>query len=347
MAQRHPLLLASVASYLQGHEWVCTDQAFDDLLTGRHAEELNEETIRRLLLSVAQAHDRDLLYRLNLVHGTFDFETVRDLAAVTPAIPIPRERMSALSGLWVQRDSEHLFRVSPLIGALGREDLDKTTLQACYHVLVKRIFQQGTLTPLAIENAISYLNSANDHDQAVRVLIFGLIEISNGLEQGDIDVSQATRFGFLPLLWNLPAPEGVDLDHQLLLRAFQVHLGTLLGRDITHATSELATLIERAGDNERSGLMAVAIYAVPHLAQRHFPLTCRCLLKAVSITTMHGSTGEEASSLPDIPLTSLLWLNLAGIQGKEEVLQWCDTIGHLAPEAREKVLTDPRTTERC
>ena len=55
VARCHPALLTAVALFLEAQGWQWTDQQFADLLLGHFAQDVNDETMRRLLATVADS----------------------------------------------------------------------------------------------------------------------------------------------------------------------------------------------------------------------------------------------------------------------------------------------------
>ena len=62
----HPLLIASTAKYLREQHWHVNETTFANLFSNRHTNDINEETLHRLLQTVDYTPSRELLYRLIL-----------------------------------------------------------------------------------------------------------------------------------------------------------------------------------------------------------------------------------------------------------------------------------------
>jgi tetratricopeptide (TPR) repeat protein len=341
VAQHHPALFTAIALFLEAHGWQWRDQQFEDLLLGRFAQGVNDETIRRLLATVTDGPSRNLLYRLNLVIGAFDIETVRVLAEVEPSVHEPRERLTTLTGLWVQRDTEDQLRVSPLIHTLGSDDLTNEVKRGCYSAMAEQLLKKRTLTPNEFEKVITYLAAAREHERAVLLLTWGLSQLEQALKTGKMDTSLAKKLGLHSIFWEVPLPQSVSLQTRLLLRSQQLQIAEVLSRDISFVLADLSRLIDEAGEAEAMGLVAVAISAAPILARVDFDVSCRCLTKAVhalpQITLPEGSLKEL---LPGLTPGSLLWINLFGVRTKAHVHCWCDMLSNVPMEVRQQALSD-------
>lgn len=341
VSRLHPALLSAVAIYLREQGWSWTDQQLSDLMLGRFAGDLNEETVGRLLATVTNEQSRELLYRLNLVFGAIDMETVRHLASVDPAVPHPRERITALTGLWLQRETGETLRVSPLISVLKSEDLAEGVRQDCHRVLAQQAIHKGRVTTNDLQNAITHLAAAQEHEQAVLLLVLGLSQIQTALQAGELSKPKAKRTGLLALLWGTPVAEAVSLNSRLLLRAFQVLLGVEIGADTSYVAADLARQVDAAGIPEATGLLAAAFFAAPHLALSDFEASCRCLVRAAAVLPQATlPDGSPFDLPPKFTAGSMLWLNLTGIRTKAEVMRWLDMLGQVPPEVRRQTLAD-------
>lgn len=347
VSRGHPTLLTAVATYLRERNWGWSDQQLGDLIQARFADEVNDETIHRLLLTVADEQSRAMLYRLNLIIGPIDTETARLLAAVEPSVSQPRERLATLTGLWMQRDTRDTWRLSPLISVLGSEDLSGEVKQKCHSILARQILRKGSLTTADLTTAITYLAVAQEYEEAVLLLVWSLAQIHASLEKGEITKHQAKQSGLLMVFWGTPLPNIVTLNSQLLLRAYQIYIGTDTDSDVSYATSALSQLISQAGDTEETGLLAAASLAVPQLAEHDFEASCRCLVKTMKVFTQVVQPDPHPLQLPPgFTPGSFLWLNLAGIRSKVQVLRWLDMLGQASTEVRDQVLTDPNFADQ-
>src|SRR5713101_794080 len=341
VARHHPALFTAVALFLEAHGWQWADQQFEDLLLGRFAEDVNDETMRRLLATVADRPSRNLLYRLNLVIGAFDMEAVRVLAAVEPPVPELRERLTALTGLWVQRDTGEQMRVSPLIHTLGSEDLTGEVKRGCHSALAELLLQSGTLAPYDLEIVVTHLVAAQEHERAALSLTWGLSQLHDTLKTGKMDACQAKNLGLHGIFWGVPFSDSVSLNTRLLLRAQQLRIAETLSRDISFVIADLSRLIDEAGEAEATGLAAAAVFATPVLAREDFDASCRCLTKAVHALPLATlSDGSPLELPPDLTPGLLLWMNFSGARTKAHVLRWCDMIGHVYAEVRQKALSN-------
>jgi hypothetical protein len=180
-ARRHPLLLVAIGGYLSKGGWRFREEEFSDLLTGKHVERVNRDTIERLLDTVADERSRELLYRLTLVIGAFSPEDARALASVEPRLDRPWERLHAVTGPWVKVDAEGRLRLSPLVDAVGSADLPWRVRRRCLMLLGRRTLRRGTLGPEDVCAAVSYFDRARAHDRAGLILIQALMHL-NGLD---------------------------------------------------------------------------------------------------------------------------------------------------------------------
>jgi len=238
---------------------------------------------------------------------------------------------------------------SPACGcsALGSDDLSEEVKQECHRVLARQILREERLNTTQLTNAITYLAIGHEYEEAVLLLIWSLAHIYTSLQEGEITKRQARQTGLLRLFWGTPVPDSVSLNNQLLLRAYQIHIGPDTDSDISYAVAALSPLISLAGDSEATELLAAAFLAVPHLAPRDFETSCRCLVKTVGVFPQAKlPDGHPLQLPPGFTPGSFLWLNLAGIQSKVEVLRWLEMLGQVSAEVRDQALTDPNFADQ-
>lgn len=103
ISRGHPLLMGALASFLSRHQWRVDEDALNAVLGGEHTRDLGPELIQRVISTVTSDEAKQLLYRLRLVHGSFDNDHVAVIAAVRPALSTPAEALVELAGVWVER----------------------------------------------------------------------------------------------------------------------------------------------------------------------------------------------------------------------------------------------------
>ncbi|MGO8670129.1 MAG: tetratricopeptide repeat protein [Capsulimonadaceae bacterium] len=339
LSAMHPALLTAVILYLRDNGWQLSERQLGALFERGYAEEVNESTIRRLVDTVPDAESRELLYRLTLVDGSFDRETVRLLADVGPPVPRPTERLVGLTGLWVQRDSATSFSVSPLIRLVGSGDVPMDVRMKCQSGMARRIMSRGRLSPTTHLTVMTYLAAAGEHDVAVMLQIQALIGLQKAVVGGEISARQADRTGVADLYWETELPTSVPLQFAIILRSIQVGAAKRLKKDAAIAKKDLLEKVESATHQELGGMLAAAVFAASELAQDDFDASCRLLERAAKVLTDGNPPEDTPINLPgEMSAGSLLWLNFIGVNSKDTALRWCGMLRNAPEKLRNETL---------
>jgi len=338
LAGFNPLLLTAIARFLARQGWRWTSTAFDGLLGGAHAIDLNEETTHRLIAGVEDEMARDLLYRLSLIQRPFTIEDVRAVAAVDPAVSRPRERLDALVGAWVQRDSLDRFVLSPVINVLGADDLAIVTQRDCHAVLGDRLIHRQTLTEYEAVAAITHFVKANEHDRAGLFLASLLHRLYT-----DNDGSPAD---FLLAVWaELPLPPEMSLGIRLLVRGVQLAVRHQRDLPTDYVTRDVDALLGHAMPEDAWAVVALAVYTPTHRN--------RYIGEALAhYSASHSQTAHRADRqpflLPDgLTLESLVWLHIDTVTTPAQLADWLDVIEEFDDVQRTRAFTGHLAEMAC
>lgn len=231
--------------------------------------------------------------------------------------------------------------VSPLIHALGSEDLTDEVKRGCHSALAEQWLQKGALALDDLGIVVTHLVAAHELERAVLFLTWGLSQLQKAIETGDIDVRQAKALGLCRIFWGVSLPDAVSLQTRLLLRSQQLRMAEALSRDRSFVLADLSRLIDAAGEAEATGRVAAAVFAIPVLASIDFDASGRCLTQAVHALPRITLPGEGPLDLPPgLTPGSFLWLNLAGVQTLAHVHRWCDMLAAVPVEVRQQALSD-------
>jgi hypothetical protein len=337
LAGKNPWLLDNMARYLQARQWQWDQQTLDALFRRQYAADLSEDVLYRLLETVEDEQSRELLYRLNFILGQFSYEDARALAAVAPEVAHPRERLTALAGLWVERDAEERFRISPLIRTLGSGDVALPVKVACNHVLAERILQRRILHPDEVNEALVYFVEARELDRAGLMLIWVLSDM--------LRLAHPVNDAGLLALWiESPLPQDMDLGIRLHLRGLQITLRRKWKMDIPSGlTSDFATLFAQATTDQAWALLGVLLVAHDEVPNAH-----RALLTIFeALPQMKLPSGKQAAFSEDDHLETLIWSNVLSIASIEDLRDWIRAVELLNPEQRHYAFAQPAAELGC
>jgi hypothetical protein len=335
-AQQHPVLITAIARYLQQHDWQFTEEVESRLLKGEYRAVLNNQMERRVLDSVEDDKARELLYRLSLPIGSFSLNEVQTLASVNPVLERPGERLHALVGIWVQRDTKERLLISPLVEKLGESNLLPEIKKSCHLKLGELIVSKRQLSPQNVTDAIVHFVGAEEFDRAGLMLISALQELNS------IDV--VVDYGWLLTFWaSLPLPKQMDLGIRLLLRGLQIATRHKHDKDISYLVKDLDHLLEQASENEAAGVVfatmltsSVLAHNDPISANRHLRVALQLLPYVQDIQI----PGSSEPAFPDgVSLEFTIWTNSTGITTTDHLRDWISTLEQLSAEQRQWAFT--------
>src|SRR5579871_355172 len=336
LSKKHPLLLRGIASYLERHGWQVNDDTLKGLFGEQYTAKINRETLNRLLDTVDDTENRELLSRLSLLPGTFALAEVQALATIDPVIVRPRERINRLVGLWVQLDDQDQFTLSPLLQVLGTGDVLPQTQKDCHHLLGERIIQGRRLTPLQMFRALNHFVAAEEFDRSGSLLIIAL----NDLNKLDPQVPDQ---GILSVWAERPLPEQMRLGIRIYLRGLQIAAYRHRNLDATYLVQDLDSLLEQA-----TGTEAWAVLGVAAFAPVDFIHACSYLSTALTLLPEGKMPSGDPLVLPeDLQPEVLIWAHITEMTTHDHLRNWLTIIESLTPEQRRRAFTAAPAEQGC
>jgi hypothetical protein len=331
--KQHPSLIVAIARYLKQRGWPPLEDAISDLFKSEHAVEINDETVIKILTTIEDVQDRELLYRLSLIMGVFSMDDVQAIAVIDPVIERPRERLHNLMGLWIQRDANTRLLVSPLVSSIGSYDLSPETSKACHLELGTRIVRKGKIDPFDVLQAMVHLSHAEAFDLAGTLLILFYSEIYK------LD-DPVEDWGLLSFWADRPLPNQMDLGIRLCLRG--LHIGVLhkFGKETTFLIEDLASLVEQVSENESWAILSVLVFANQAIARSNPQLANHLYLNTVRLVPhMRKPDGSELIIPDEMHPEQLIWPNAVGITTVKHLHDWISTVEQLTATQRQRAFT--------
>lgn len=326
LARRHPALLAATARFLNQRKWKADEEALAVLLKGQHAREVMDETVGRLLKTVEDQESRELLFRLNLIWGSFTQKDVDLVANIKPIVPHASAKLHNLTGLWIQRDIQDEFSLSPLIKAIGGGYLSEQTTHDCHDALGMRILKQRTVDPNDIWEAFGHFLSAKEFGRAGGVLMIAF----NSLRR------LRTLFdhrGLLDVWINQSMPDGFELAMRIYLRALQISTRAKFSKENGFLLKDLDKLIEKAQPSEGWAVLAAGISLNRVLAKKDPIRANKYMLKGLKLCPqLTGPTGEKLVFPKGLGPEMFFWTTTSTIKNNDDLRNWLNTVGQLTPD---------------
>lgn len=331
LTSQHPALLSAAARFLAQKRWRFTEEALTQLIKGQYTGEITEETVSRLLQTIEDNNVRELLYRLKLIWGRFSRSDVELLANVKPIIRRANEKLHPIIGLWIQRETETEFSVSPLVKTIGEGFLAQPTEFRCHDVLGKRLFNKKKVRANDLWEAFGHFWSAKEFGRASAVIVLALGSLQRASNEVD-------DFGFLDLGIHSPLSEEFELGMRIYLRTLQISARARFKRPNDYLLNDLDALIQKASSKEGWAVTAAAISLNALIANDHPQRANTYLLKTLALNPdLVGPTGEKLRFPKGLGLEFLFWTSTSAIRNANDLRDWLSTIEQLTTKQRSNV----------
>lgn len=321
MTLAHPMLLVAAIRRLKAVDWDVQQLNFQGIIAGQSALAISSEAVQKVLDTVESSHARELLYRLAIIRGVFDAETLVAVANADPTLSGPLESAQRLDGLWLEKVSENSHAVSPLIRPLAEIELAESTKKNVFRILGDGISHRSKISVYDVANAVYYFGRADNLNRAALFLLF-VLDSAKQLPKNDL------RY-LLHLAWGTGrCPDSIQVSVKLLLRARQVSLFRRVGLVPIPADilDECEELVRHAENADLLAAYCYLVMSVFEVATFDFPRSCRQMEKLLSICSQHQDM------LPALPVApgQMLWMNVVGVTKPADLDAWLNLISSLS-----------------
>jgi hypothetical protein len=326
----HPVLLAAIGRVLEEHHWKFDAVVFLDLLAGKLGSDLSASVQDWLLETVADESARNLLYRIRVVGAPFSDRELTAIAAVHPEIPAPIEKLSRLTGLWIQYDAESVYIASPLVQRLNDNNLTEQTRLGVHLSLAREVMRKRRLGPYDVLQAFLHFASARQLNEAAFVLLIALQGIASA--SGEIP----EEFGLTAIWAEQDLPEEIDLGTRIFLRSSQAVIQLRRGMNPEYLLRDLDRLVDSAEGNDRlavvgaSGLIAIWLGKSEPVRATAYALKALVTLRSTAVpdNVFPDMSAKESYLL-------MLWLVAISIDLPSQLAGWLDALRALTPDERQ------------
>jgi hypothetical protein len=316
LTEGHAALVAAVAHALTQHNWNLTPEALELLLRRSYGQEVQQETIERLLETVADSSARELLYRLTLAPTTFQLQHAQVVAKVHPEISRPRETLTTVLGLWVQQRAQGAFALSPLLTHLGA-DLTADVQRRTHLALADNALSQSTLNQYDISRILVHLVGAQEPNRAGAFWIWAAMQLKlQGL------LSEAA---LITRVWmGVAFPTGMSVALRFAVRALQLQIFGDRLEDTPFLLAELRSLVDQAQASDTWALLSAFADSESTLARLDFLLACRVVSKIVGTISLEGMQGEPVALPEPGFLNTLILVLTLRVRTIDDALAWLE-----------------------
>jgi hypothetical protein len=326
--RRLPILVTAIARYLSEQRWEFDWNQFEAMLRGEFAKSARSDAKALIELTVPDSYTRELLYRMTLTIGGFTRATAGRLGDIPPAIPLSREKLDRLVGLWVQPFVGEKLWLSPLIDSSLAAYLPPETQKRVHVLLGAEILSKRVLEPIDVITCVHHLSAADAMNQAALVVIQALLILDESKITDDVGISRLWPSG--------PLPSTIDIDLRLYLRALQIGAQSETGQTNLLMIDEVDQLIVEAGEQSWGAAMATSGLAI-RFCRKYPSLSNRYILPALRGLTAAILPGGNQIPRTGPGLEGLLWVTAVSASSDADVESWIATVRQLTPSQIEAV----------
>jgi uncharacterized protein YhfF len=324
----NPELLLAAVRFIARRNWVLGPDGVRALFQHEYSEEIRGDIVRRLKDEFLDPDTRQLLYRLNIVLGTFGRQQVAALAAVPPPIANPNEHLEDLLGVCVQQEDADCMRVSGLFHILRYDDVPGATQRLCHLELANRILSKREIRPSDGDSVIIHLIAAKEFNRAALTLYQALHAFA--------DFDPPYGDSIISAVWvDAPMPVEVDLGLRILVRGNQIRLHHRLRKPISWLLQDLDSLSRQASNADSWAIVGAAAATSEAAVDTDVLFACRYLRLALEAAPMAINHLSLKKLPPDaFAIELLLWPIAIEVKSVAQLKEWEASVNCLTASQR-------------
>lgn len=325
----HPVLVAATVRWLSINGWKIDN--FSALLSGEPMQEARHETGRLTRQLISDVSTREMLDRLSIVGVPFDASMASVVGKTEPAIERPKEHFDELVGPWIQPLAKSQFEVSPLLQNLWQLYLEPDLQKSLHYDIAHEYLKKKTINANDAFQVCIHLHTAEDWKSLVPFLIQFILQIKTPEHAKYFDWVQ---WFFSP---GKEWPDAIPLGMRIFIRALQVRLLIMSGKEYEHYDADLEQLISKASDEDMLAVAAAQFHAGAVLEQASPGLTARRAMEAAR--AWHVIEHKIPREAPPVAPEILFWGASAKIREREQIRPVIEVIKGMSEEERRVVFS--------
>jgi hypothetical protein len=325
VTHNNPLLLRAAAQHCEAKGWPPLE-TFSDLLGNRFADDVNADTMRLLESTIVDETTRELLYRLQVIGPRFTINDVRIAAAITPSIAHPLERLRVMNGIWIEKDSQSEYIISPRVARLPSGNLSPATERDLHIAVASSVLRKRVLNQLDVLKAFTHYITAGDPQSALSVLLLALRAFAVATE------SNLDDWMITSIWYDVPLPAEFSVVDRIELRTAQILARKKVGKEARGAALGLFSLLQGGGSIPAKALVPAAFATTLELMAEKPVETARFLRDAIRAIAEDGTLPPAVARRMRLTCAQMFWGPGSYCRANDQVFQWFSVIFELAPE---------------
>ena len=155
LSHRNPRLVSAIIYYLRSIEREGNAVTLlGALINKEFSSEILDDAQRSISRYIIDEEARELLYRLSLIHWDFGKKEVDAVSYAGRRIRFPSEKFSSLVNVWIQKQHNDVFQISPLIHDIGESNLPQQTVRNVHIAIAESIISDKKINQLSGSRSI-------------------------------------------------------------------------------------------------------------------------------------------------------------------------------------------------
>lgn len=321
LSEGYPVVVNSIAAYLKDNDWATDDDVINQIFENDYNDQLNHEIYSKIISSTEDESTLELLYRCQLILGTFGSKEIEALADVEPVIKHYRQKIERLKGVWIQSGQPDKFQLSPLIRRL-KSNVSKDTSNAINISLAKLLIEKKTMDQSDVSKAFHYFVSAGVYMDAAFLLI-SILRESMKMPSLFFD------WGFTLHWFYSPIPIEVSVPTRIFIRFLQVNICMAAQEPYDFLLDDIKLILATEKIDERvMGMTHMSFFQVlvnsePLTAMHH-------LVQAIQNVPLKELFADAQGEFNQKELQNAIWLPFSNCRSRADFESWFDEVDKLS-----------------
>ena len=324
----HPSFIIATVNYCVSKKWKIN---FEKFLSNKFIDD-EIKNFQLILKETIQEEDvRELAYRLNVIGRTVTDNDIKLVCSIKPIIKFPYEKINQLLDIWIYKESEKEYLISPILYKLGVKNLDTEIYKKINISLGENIIKKRTLDQYDVSKGLLYFISAEQYDRAGYLLVRALFSIVNDKDVKENDIS------FIHYIWGeTPFPKEMDTELKILIKGLQVIVQHKFGNDTKSLYKEFLEL-EQILDikHQYKLLLSYSLFSMHKYPVKGIGLKMLNLTK--SIPDEIRSSFKLVDKNISVTLNDFYILNLEVINSYDSLEDWLQVVENYRNSELEKL----------
>lgn len=334
ISSRNPRLVSAVLYYLKSIQWgEDSSEIFEVLLNKEFTKEVIEDVQFSIKKNLTNEKTRELLYRLSLIHGSFDLTEVKYVSKINESIENPYEKLLELINIWIQPQEKEMYQLSPLIQDIANYNLTEDVIKNVHLALGEAILSRKKLNTINASQAIHQFVAGKDFNQAGSILMM-VLNSSKTMEE----IKEIQSWGYLSYWHNVELPKEMSPLIRSLVRFAQIRVFDILDIDSNLYKQQIINSLDEP-NLSKIEQFTINLFSCHYVLETD--LSKFWLLFNNAMNALLAFEKENNKIFEVKVISNLLWLCVRKLESSIDINKWFETIEALEFNFKIDFFNDP------